>query len=162
MIGSCRGYVNDRRRKGGSIPRQGRGMPRPLGLAVGALVAGAGIAACGSSSSSSSVTTVSASVLEPQAKSTLNQNYVARRVPLRIQSVSCPNDLDAKVGASEVCTGKFEGRVHIKGVGDSPIVRIKATITSNTAGNVKYDFNIVGFTPSSSPTPSTPTPGTTT
>jgi hypothetical protein len=111
---------------------------RAVVVAMAAVVSN-GLAACGSSS-------ISASDVASKAKDALNPQLAA--IPNSLDSVSCPNDLAAKVGASETCTG-----VESRGAK----VRITATVASVSGSNANLNFKIVGLADSSSPTPGTTT-----
>lgn len=121
-----------------------KGSRRSLAVVAVIAVASVGVSACGSSS-------ISASDVESKAKAALNPKLAA--IPNSLVSVSCPSGLDAKVGASETCTGT-ESR--------GAMVSIKATVISVSGSNGQLDFKIVGFAPGSSSTPGAPTPSTTT
>lgn len=103
--------------------RDGPMRQRAVVIAV-VVVATAGLSGCGSG-------TVSAADLASKAKSSLNRVLATRGVSLK--SVHCPHDLDAKVGASEICTGAgSDGRNH----------QIRATVTS-AASNTHVNFVIL-------------------
>src|SRR5205807_2089383 len=104
-----------------------------------ALVASAGIVACGSSS-------ISASDVASKAKTALNPQLAAQGMSL--VSLSCPSDLNATVGAAETCNGSLSSGANL---------RIRATITSVSGSTANLDFKIVRSTAPSSPTPSTTT-----
>jgi hypothetical protein len=84
--------------------------------------------------------------LESKAKAGLNPQLAARG--LSIQSVSCPSDLDPKVGASETCTATGTNGANL---------RISATVTSVSGSNYTADFKVLSPAAPSSPTPSTTT-----
>jgi hypothetical protein len=99
--------------------------------AVGVAV---GIAGCGN--------TVSGSDIANEAKTKFNQQFASQGKQDRITSVSCPKDLSAKVGASEVCSGVGSpGNVKLN---------ITATVGSVSGSTAHLHFSIA-------PASSTPT-----
>ena len=101
-----------------------RGHSALLAIAV---LAALGLAGCTS--------TLSASDIASQAKTDLNRHLAAQGATKRVASVSCPRDLDARVGASEVCSGVgTPGNAHLN---------ITATVTSVSGSTAHVSFNAV-------------------
>jgi hypothetical protein len=84
-----------------------------------------GVAGCGTS-------TVSASDIAAKAKTLLNQQLAARGGP-QLDSVKCPNDLDAKVGASETCNATGTGGTKLD---------VTATVTAFKSGTASLHFSL--------------------
>ena len=98
-------------------------MPQFLVL-LSAVAIGIGVAGCTS--------TVSASDVAQQAKTKYNQQFAALGSTKKVVSVNCPNDLNATVGASEVCSAVGSpGQVHFG---------IKATVTSVNGGTAHIEY----------------------
>jgi predicted small secreted protein len=70
---------------------------RRFAILLSTVAVAVGVAGCGN--------TVSGSDIAKEAKTKFNQQFAALGKSDRITSVSCPKDLQAKVGASEVCSG---------------------------------------------------------
>ena len=102
-----------------------------LGVAVG-------VAGCAN--------TVSGSDIAREAKTKFNQEFAAQGKQDRIVSVSCPKDLNAKVGASEVCSG----------VGSPGNVKINITATvdsvSGSTAHLHFSISAASGTPSGTST----------
>jgi Domain of unknown function (DUF4333) len=107
---------------------------RQLAVAVSAAGVAIGVAGCAN--------TVSASDIASQAKTKFNQSFAAQGKSQRVASVSCPRDLNAKVGASEVCSA----------IGNPGSVKlnISATVTSVSGSTAHLHFQIT--TASATPT----------
>ena len=99
---------------------------------------GVGVAGCAS--------TVSASDIANEAKTKFNQEFAAQGKQDRITSVSCPKDLNAKVGASEVCSG----------VGSPGGVKLNITATvdsvSGSTAHLHFSLSTGSSTPSGTST----------
>src|SRR5947209_1971745 len=120
---------------------------------LGVVLAAAAIAASGCSACAGSgcTKTLSSSEIEAKARTALNQQLAASGKAVTIGSVSCPNALNLKVGTSEVCTGTDSA-------GENLIIKATITSVSGSGGDLHFDAHVA----TSSPSPSTPTPGTTT
>ncbi len=99
---------------------------KQVAVAVSAVGVGVGVAGCAN--------TVSASDIASQAKLKFNQSLTAQGKSQRVASVSCPRDLTAKVGASEVCTAiGSPGQVKLG---------ISATVTSVSGSTAHLHFQV--------------------
>jgi hypothetical protein len=99
---------------------------RQFAVLVSAVGVAVGIAGCGGG--------VSASDIASQAKLKLNQSLIAQGKSQRVASVSCPRDLQAKVGASEVCNAI--------GTPGNVKIGISATITSVSGSTAHLHFQL--------------------
>ncbi len=99
---------------------------RRSALITASVAVAVGVAGCGTS-------TVSSSEVANRAKAAFNQQLVAAGRSARILTVSCPTDLDAKVGASEVCSGSGTGGAKLN---------IRATVTSIKGSTAEMHFSI--------------------
>ena len=99
---------------------------RQFAVLVSAAGIGIGVAGCGN--------TVTASDIAQQAKTKFNQQFASQGSSKRVDSVSCPNDLQGKTGASEVCNA----------IGSPGHVRlyIKVTITSVSGNTAHFDDHL--------------------
>lgn len=110
---------------------------RQLAVLVSMLAVGIGVAGCGN--------TVSASDIAHEAQVKLNQHFAAQGTAQRVAKVSCPRDLNAKVGASEVCSAV--------GTPGNVKLNITATVASVSGSNAHIHFSatVASGAPSSAP-----------
>lgn len=99
---------------------------RRFGVLTSILAVAIGVAGCGN--------TVSASDIASTAKSKFNTRFAAEGKSQRIASVSCPRDLTAKVGMSEVCSGV--------GTPGNVKLNITATVASVSGSTAHFHFNL--------------------
>jgi hypothetical protein len=111
---------------------------RRLALMTASVAVAGGVAGCGTS-------TVGSSDVADRGKSALNQQLAAQGRPERILTVSCPNDLDAKVGASEACPATGTGGAKFN---------LIAKVTGISGSTASLSF---GLAPASGKTTSTTT-----
>lgn len=99
---------------------------RRFAILLSTVAVAVGVAGCGN--------TVSGSDIANKAKTKFNQEFEAQGKSDRITSVSCPKDLPAKVGASEVCSGVGSpGNIKIN---------ITATVDSVSGSTAHLHFSI--------------------
>jgi hypothetical protein len=111
---------------------------RRLALMTASVAVAGGVAGCGTS-------TVSGSDVASRSKTALNQQLAAQGRPERVLTVSCPNDLDAKTGASEACPATGTGGAKFN---------VTAKVTSVKGSTASLSF---GLAPASSTTTSNTT-----
>jgi hypothetical protein len=111
---------------------------RRFAVLVSTVAVAVGVAGCGNS--------VSGSDIAKEAKTKFNQQFAAQGKQDRITSVSCPKDLNAKVGASEVCSG----------VGSPGNVKLNITATvdsvSGSTAHLHFSLNTASSTPTGTST----------
>jgi hypothetical protein len=98
---------------------------RRLALISASVAVAVGVAGCAS--------TVSSSDVANRGKTAFNQQLAAAGRSERVLTVSCPNDLDAKVGASEVCSATGTGGAKLN---------IRATVTSVKGSTAEMHFSL--------------------
>jgi Domain of unknown function (DUF4333) len=101
-------------------------MRSPRLLTIVALTLPCAFIVNGCSASVGGDNTVSASAAEKQIKTQL-----APRLPQPVKSVSCPGDLDSKVGKSENCVLTYES---------GQKVQVRVTITKVDGDNVRFNM----------------------
>jgi hypothetical protein len=99
--------------------------PYRLALLIPIVALGLGLAACGDA-------TVSKSEIEDKATSAL-----AKQVGQTPKSISCPDDLDAKVGAQETCLLTAD---------DGTTINMTATIKSVDGDHTELTFQVADHT----------------
>jgi hypothetical protein len=99
---------------------------RRLAVLTSLLGVAVGVAGCGGS--------ISASQIANDAKSKYNQQFASQGKTQRLASVSCPRDLSAKKGNSEVCTAV--------GTPGNVALNVTATIVSVSGSTAHFHFEI--------------------
>jgi hypothetical protein len=111
---------------------------RRFTMLVSTVAVALGVAGCSNS--------VSGSDIAKEAKTKFNQEFAAQGKQGRITSVSCPKDLQAKVGASEVCSG----------VGSPGNVKLNITATvgsvSGSTAHLHFSLSTASSAPSGTST----------